>query len=301
VWFSSPLESDLDRPDDLGTDDVMTKPVGEAAMPSPSETVAVGGARVATRSFGKGEPLLLLNRFRGTMDNWDPALVDGLARDRRVIAFDSLGVGETDGETPTGVEACADFAALVAHSLGLGTTDILGYSLGGEVAQVLALKHPKLVRKLLLAATMPPGGAPEVAWSSKWLETARGPVPSVETAMALFYTKSEASQKAGRASFARMPRPPAAVVSWEAMAAQARAIESFGKDEGGWYPRLKDIAAPTFVANGDRDGLFPAIDSFVLAREIPGSTLSIYPDSGHGFLFQYAGRFVEDALRFLNE
>ena len=221
--------------------------------------VTVNGARVATRSVGTGEPLVLRHRFRGTLDDWDPALLSALSRERRVITFDSVGVGETDGDVPTVVEPMADLAASVIRELGLGTADVLGYSLGGFVAQVLAIKYPQLVRKLVLAATMPPGGIPNAEWSQSWLNTARAPVPSPEIAMSLFYTETASSRSAGAASFGRMASPPASYVSPEAMAAQARAIGRFADGEDNWSARLKEIIAPTFVANGDRDGLFPAI------------------------------------------
>ena len=267
----------------------------------PSEFIVVDDARVAMRSFGSGESLLLLNRFRETMDSWDPLLLEALARERRVIVFDGLGIGETEGETPISVEALADFTAQVIRSLRLGPNGRPRlFSRRGGSLSFLALKQPRLVGRIILAATMPPGGAPEVTWSPKWLETASEPSPSVERVMSLFYTRSNASRKAGAASLSRMQRLPVAVVSQRAMEAQAKAIASFGEDDSGWYPRLKEIAAQTFIANGDQDGLFPAIDSVVLAREIPGSSLSIYPDSGHGFLFQYIDRFTEEnAFRFL--
>jgi len=264
-----------------------------------SEFVVVDGIRVAVRTIGSGKPLLLLNRFRGTMDNWDPALLNALANERRLIVFDSLGIGESEGETFTTVEAGADFAASLIRELDFGATDVLGWSLGGEVAQVLTIKYPELVRKIILAATMPSGGPPEVSWSSNWLEKASASKPSNENILSLFYTDSPASKAAGAASFSRMANPPAAYASQQAITAQAKAIQGFGVNEGGWFDRLKEISAPTFIANGDRDGLFPAIDSIVLAREIPRNWLGIYPDSGHGFLFQYANRFSEDVLRFL--
>ncbi len=274
--------------------------VGNERAPD-MDLINVGGTRVATRSFGQGEPLVLLNRFRGTMDDWDPALVDALAQDRRVTIFDSSGVGETEGEVPTTVELAADFVAEVIRGLGLDATDVLGWSLGGLVAQVLAVKNPSLVRRLVLAATMPPAGSPEVVWSTAWLEKAGTPVPSVEIALSLFYTDSKWSRAAGGASFARMANPPAAYVSPSSMAVQAESMHRFSSNEGGWYTRLKQIAAPTFVANGDQDGLYPPVDSAVLAREIPRSCLAIYPDSGHGFLFQYVDRFTEDVLCFLSD
>ena len=119
--------------------------------------------------------------------------------------------------------------------------------------------------------------------------------------MSLFYTETASSRSAGAASFGRMASPPASYVSPAAITAQARAISRFADGEDTWSARLEEIVAPTFVANGDRDGLFPAIDSTVVAREIPRSRLAIYPDSGHGFLYQYVERFTEDVLRFLSE
>jgi len=266
-----------------------------------AEFVVVDGVHVATRTIGSGRRLVLLHRFRGTLDDWDPALVSALAAGgREVFMFDSSGVGQTGGTTPATVEGMADFAASIIRAGGTEPVDVLGWSLGGFVAQVMAIKHPRVVRNLVLAGTMPPGGSPELVWSRDWLKRASAPVPTAENALALLYANSDASRAAGMASLGRMPHPPAAYVSPVAMATQAEVIRRFGDgDEGGWYDRLKEIAAPTFVANGDRDGLFPAIDSAVLAREIPRSQLAIYPDSGHAFLFQYAERFGTDVSRFL--
>jgi pimeloyl-ACP methyl ester carboxylesterase len=231
------------------------------------EVILVSGVNVATRSAGEGEPVILLNRFRGTLDTWDPAFVSALATRHRIVMFDSLGVGETAGEAATTVEAMADFAAQVIDAMELGSPTVFGWSLGGFVAQILAIKEPRLVGKLILAGTMPAGGSPEAVWSEQWLQTASTAVPSVDSALSLFFTESDSSRSAGRASFARIPARPAAIVSPMAIAAQARAIQRFADHGEGWYARLHEIMAPTFVANGDRDGLFPAIDSAVLARD----------------------------------
>jgi pimeloyl-ACP methyl ester carboxylesterase len=254
-----------------------------------TEFVVVDGVNVATRTVGSGTPLVLLHRFRGTLDDWDPALMSALATDHEVLMFDSLGIGQTPGVVPDRVEGMADFAARVIQAAAEGPVDVLGWSLGGFVAQALALKYPRLVRKLVLAGTMPAASAPELVWSTDWLKRASAPVPTAENALALLYGDSDVSRQAGWESLGRLPHPPAAYVSSAAMATQAEAIRRFADgDDGEWYARLKDITAPTFVANGDRDGLFPAIDSAVLARQIPRSQLAIYPDSGHAFLFQYA-------------
>jgi pimeloyl-ACP methyl ester carboxylesterase len=243
----------------------------------------------------------LLHRFRGTLDDWDPAFVSALAATgHELFMFDSIGVGETGGVAPSTVEEMADFAVRVIRAEGSGLVDVLGWSLGGLIAQVLAIKYPQVVRKVVLAGTMPAGGTPELVCSREWLERASAPVPTADNALALLYADSDTSRQAGRESLGRTPRPPAAYVSPATMATQARAIQRFADgEEAGWYARLREIAAPTFVANGDRDGLFPAIDSAVLAREIPRSQFAIYPDSGHAFLFQYRERVVDDIARFL--
>jgi len=265
-----------------------------------TEFIAVDGTGVATRTAGSGPRLVLLHRFRGTLDDWDPAFVSSLAADRQVLMFDSLGVGQTGGEAPASVEGMADFTARVIQVAGKKPIDLLGWSLGGFVAQVLAIKHPQLVRRLVLAGTMPAGGGAELVWSRDWLKRASAPVPTAENALALLFADSEASRKAGQSSLARLPHPPAAYVSPATMATQAEAIRRFADgDDGDWYVRLKEIEVPTLVANGDRDELFPAIDSAVLAREIPHSQLAIHPDSGHAFLFQYPERFASDVRRFL--
>jgi len=265
-----------------------------------TEFAVVDGVNVATRTVGSGRRLVLLHRFRGTLDDWDPVLVSTLAAGHEVFMFDSLGVGQTGGVAPASVEGMADFAARLIQAEGKTPVDVLGWSLGGFVAQVLALKHPRLVNKLVLAGTMPAGGPPELVWSSDWLDRASVPVPTAENALALLYTGTEASRNAGMASLGRLPHPPAAYVSPTTMATQAEVIRRFADGaEGDWYARLKNIVAPTLVANGDRDELFPAIDSAVLAREIPHSQLGIYPNSGHAFLFQYPERFANDVSRFL--
>src|SRR5262249_16354057 len=149
--------------------------------------------------------------------------------------FDSVGVGESTGDTPATVEKMADFAAAVMQALHLESADILGWSIGGFLAQVLALKTPHLVQRLVLAATTAPSRAQEMGWSPGWLEMASQPRPSMETVMSLFYTDTQSSRAAGGASFARMTSPPASFVSPVAMVAQAQALARYANDEDSWY------------------------------------------------------------------
>jgi len=276
----------------------MSEPIASAAE-ARTHFAEVDGTRFAWRAYGKqmgGQPpLVLLHRFRAAMDDWDPLLLERLAKDRQVIAFDNRGVGESGGETPGTLEQAADDAAAFLGAIGVAKADALGWSMGGMMAPILALRHPTLVRRLVLCGTLPAGGSPEVVPSPpEWGQVAGKPAYKDEDILFLFFTASEAIQSAGRASLARMSHSTPAT-----MQAQLAAIIRFYKNEGGWYERLRDVAQPALVGNGDRDGAFPVIDSVVLARELPHGQLAIYPDAGHGFLFQYPERFAADVLAFL--
>ena len=245
----------------------------------------VDGTRFAWREYGENQPdqvpLVLLHRFRAALDDWDPLLLDLLARERRVIAFDNRGVGESGGETPATLEQAADDAAAFMRAIGVGQADVLGWSMGGMTAPILGLRHPSLVRRMVLCGTLPAGGSPEVVPSPPaWGQVAGKPAYEDEDILFLFFTGSEASRAAGRASLARMARPgrPGSAVKTTpaTMQAQLAAIIRFYKNEGGWFERLREVRQPALVANGDRDGAFPVIDSVVLARELPRSQLAIY-------------------------
>jgi pimeloyl-ACP methyl ester carboxylesterase len=276
---------------------------GTPYVDAPTRFHDLDGERIAYRRVGQGDPLVMLHRFRASMDDWDPALIDALARDREVVLFDSVGVGESSGTTPTRVEAAADIAAAVTRGLGFATADFLGWSLGGMVGQALALRHPEIVRKLVLAGTTPPAGTPEVITSSpEWGGVAAKPTITADDLLYLFFPADPKGVAAGRASLQRTSVRRSAVeikTTQATMGAQYQAIVSFYQDEGAIFPALKTIGAPTLVVNGDADGAFPAIDSIVLAREIPGATLILYPEAGHGFLFQLPERFAADVHTFL--
>lgn len=274
------------------------------ALAAQSQAVEIEGGTIAYRRFGAGKPLLFLQRFRGGMDDWDPALLDAFAAGREVILFDSLGVSESGGTAPATLEAASDIAARVIAALALDRPDIIGWSMGAMTAQILALNHPQSVGKVILAGTNPPAGTPEFAPPSEaWLATAGKPQYTVDDLTFLFFTDTAAGRAAGAASAARISaRRPAEqmVVLPETVGAQFTALSEFLGNKNGWFARLPEIATPVLVANGDRDAACPAINSVILAREIPGAQLAIYPDAGHGFHFQYAARFAADAAAFLD-
>jgi pimeloyl-ACP methyl ester carboxylesterase len=264
----------------------------------------VDGTSFAYRKFGKSGsvPLMLCHRFRATIDHWDPALLDVIASEREVIAFDNAGVGFSTGASPESTAGMARFAAKFARAIGLSRIDVLGWSMGGTVAQQLALDHPNLVRRLVLAGTGPGGvpdapRAPEKVW-----QVAGKPVNDDEDFLYLFFTQSPSSREAGMASLRRIDRRLAdskAAVRPETVKAQAQAIGAWGAGKDSALPRLGEISAPTLVANGVHDIMVHAYNSFVLAQKIPHAELILYPDAGHAFLFQHAERFARDVLQFL--
>lgn len=267
--------------------------------------VDAAGVRIAYRRFGAtGDvPLVFLNRFRGTMDHWDPALLEVIAAERPIIVFDSAGVGSSGGEVAPDIAGAARVAAAFIDALGLARIDVLGWSMGGAVAQALALDRPDLVRRLVLAGTGPGGVAEAPRAPEKVWQVASKPENDDEDFLYLFFDETPTSRAAGRASLARIARRLAtsnAAVRPASWKAQAGAIAAWGMGKGSSHARLSEIRAPTLVANGVRDVMVHAYNSYVMSQRMPDARLVLYPDAGHGFLFQYPaefGRQVNDFLR----
>jgi pimeloyl-ACP methyl ester carboxylesterase len=271
---------------------------------APTQHVAGDGMRYAYRTLGPsgGVPLVLCHRFRGTMDDWDPAVVDALAAERRVILFDNAGIGLSTGETPGSVKGMADGVADFIRLIEVKQADLLGFSMGGYVAQTVALDHPDLVRRIVLAGTGPGGGAGIAPASPEIRQVSGRPVLGLEEYLCLFFSPSEASQAAGRRYWQRVNErgpqrePP---VSQATLAAQVAALVAWSQGKGSAFPRLGEIRQPVLVANGHNDVMVPTINSFTMAQKIKDATLIVYPDSGHGFLFQYPATFTRHVLDFL--
>ncbi|WP_338682024.1 alpha/beta hydrolase [Streptomyces acidiscabies] len=279
--------------------------MSDTHVTAPTQYVEVDGDRFAYRRWGKpsGVPVFLVQHFRGGMDHWDPLLTDGLAEGREVILFDGRGIASSSGTPRNRMEDMADDIAAVIRALGLEQVDLLGFSIGGYQAQEVVLRHPQLVRKLLLLGTGLRGGDPTT--DPKVYELAPNPVPTVEDFLFLFFGRSEAAVEAGRAFWERrhqradqdLPSSPAvAQAQLEAVVAYAEPLP--GENP---YAHLNAITQPTLVLNGTNDVMIASINSWHLVQNIPNAQLLIYPDAGHGAHFQYPERFLKHALQFLDE
>ena len=269
---------------------------------APTRTIDVGGTPFAYRELGPrtGVPLVLLHHFTAVLDDWDPRVIDGIAAKRHVIAFDNRGVGASGGSVPSTIEEMAADAVAFIHALGYDQVDLLGFSLGGGVAQVITLEHPELVRRVILAGTGPRGGGgiekmPLIAGAAytKAALTLRDPRHF------LFFNRNAPGKRAASEYMARIKERTAGRdkrISMQARLAQLKAIREAGL---GTPHDLSKITQPVFVANGDNDVMVASSHSADLARRIPDAQLTIYPDSGHGGVFQHHREFVPAVLEFI--
>jgi pimeloyl-ACP methyl ester carboxylesterase len=272
-------------------------------LSAPTRFIEAGGVRYAYRRFGQehGVPLVLLQHFTGGLDHWDPAVTDGLAERRPVILVDNAGLGSSTGDTPTTIEGMARCIRDFVGALGLERFDLLGFSMGGMVAQAFARAHGDMVRRLILVGTTPRGGEP-TPHAAEVGQRVRGG-GGVEDILWLFFGRSERAREAGRAFWARRHArtedvdPPARP---EAVAAQVAATREWHVPHGERFADLKAITAPTLVVNGSDDVMLPTINSFHLQQHLPNAQLIIYPDAGHAAHFQHPELFVAHATMFLD-
>jgi pimeloyl-ACP methyl ester carboxylesterase len=273
---------------------------------APTQFVDAAGIRSAYRRFGKsgGVPLVFNMHFTGTMDHWDPLVTDGLAATREVILFNNAGISSTNGEVPTSVEEMAAHAAAFIKALGLAKVDVLGFSLGGFVAQELTVANPGLVRRLILVGTGPRSGDGMATLTPE----AQGVFGATyanpdDMWLGVFFTPTEASQAAGRAFLKRFRlrqegRDPE--LSEKVAPAQINAIGKWGAPHAGGFDYLREITHPTLVINGSHDVIIYTVNSFILQQNLPNAQLILYPDSNHGSQYQYPALFVADVMRFLD-
>jgi len=274
---------------------------------APTQFVEANGIRFAYRRFGKGGsvPLVFNMHFTGTMDHWDPAVTDGFAQDREVILFDNAGISSSSGEVPTSIEEMAANAVAFIKALALTQVDVLGFSLGGLVAQEISLAAAKLVRRLVLVGTGPRGGEGMATLTPEAQAVFGAKYENPDDVwLAGFFTPSKASQAAGLEYLRRFRlrtdgRDPEA--NEKVAPAQIEALGKWGARRENTYQYLKQIAQPTLVVNGSTDVIIYTINSFILQQNIPNAQLILYPDANHGSQYQYPERFVRHVSMFLSE
>jgi pimeloyl-ACP methyl ester carboxylesterase len=281
-----------------------TPPLTSEYLTAPNRVVsAANGIDYAYRQVGAGTPaLVLLQHFRGNLDNWDPALVDALARDRAVVTFDNAGVGGSTGTTPSTIAQMARDAIAFLDALELGAVDLLGFSIGSFVAQEIALIRPAAVRRAVLASSAPRGAAGMHGWAPDVIGAVGEPAPNPDGYLSVFFTRSAASRQAGRETLGRLTARREGrdeQTTWQTRQAQYDAVCDWGIPDHGRLQRVSAIGMPVLVANGDADPMILPHFSHLLAGLIPQARVKIYPDAAHGFLFQHHAEFARDVDAFL--
>jgi pimeloyl-ACP methyl ester carboxylesterase len=280
------------------------EPVITSYAEAPARTVTTAGISYAYRELGPkgGIPVVFFVHLAATLDNWDPRIVDAIAKNRHVITFDQRGVGASTGKVPDTIEEAADHAYEFVTALGFDKIDVFSFSMGGMIAQDLIVKHPDLVRRLVLTGTGPRGGKdiPKVVGVTYW-DILRATLTRSDPKEFLFFNRNATGKPAAKAFVKRLEErttdrdKPMALRGFRA---QLKAIAAYGRSEPS---DLSTFTQPTLIANGDNDRMVPSVLSEDLHRRIKGSELIIYPDSGHGGIFQYHEKFAPVAAAFLSD
>ena len=268
----------------------------------PTKTLSGGGVDFAYRELGPrgGVPVVLLTHLAAVLDNWDPRVVDAIAASRHVIAFDNRGVGASSGTTPTTIEAMAADAVVFIRALGFERVDLVGFSMGGMIAQVIAETDPQLVRRMVLAGTGPAGGVGiDKVTRITYLDMARGLLSRQDSKVFLFFTRTPNGRARAKEFIVRLAERTTdrdTKVSVSTLRHQLKAIHRWGDRA----PQdLGKIDIPTLVANGESDRMVPTSNTVDLDRRLPNSEIVIYPDAGHGGIFQFHDEFAATTLEFL--
>ena len=282
--------------------DTPNAPVNTSYAQAPARTVTAGGVTYAYRELGPrgGIPVVFFVHLAANLDNWDPRIVDPIAKNRHVITFDNRGVGASSGDVPDTVEAMADDAYTFIRALGFDNIDVFSFSLGGMVAQALVAKHPELVRKLVLTGTGPAGGTDiDKVAGTTYFDILRAALTRSDPKEFLFFNRNATGKPAAKAFVNRLQERTVdrdAPVTVKAFQTQLKAIKNWGRSAPA---DLSKLPHPTLIANGDNDRMVPSVLSEDLHRRITGSELVIYPDSGHGGIFQFHDTFAPLAVEFL--
>ena len=271
---------------------------------APTRTIDVNGVPFVYRELGvvSALPVVFLHHLTAVLDDWDPSVIDGIATKHRVIAFDNRGVGASGSSVPHTIDEMGRDAIAFIRALGLRQVDLFGFSLGGGVAQMVALQAPELVRRIVLAGTGPKGGGgiSEIIKVTS-IAYAKAALTLKDPRHFLFFPRNAEGKRAAAEYFARLKERTEGRdkrISLQAMGAQLKAIRAAGLSAP---DDLSKITAPVLIANGDNDLMVASSNSADMARRIPNARLVIYPDSGHGGVFQHHRSFVPEVLRFLGE
>ena len=277
-------------------------PIITSYAKAPARTVSAGGVTFAYRELGPkgGIPVVFFVHLAATLDNWDPRIVDPIAKDHHVITFDQRGVGASTGKVPDSIEAMADDAYTFIRALGFDKIDIFSFSLGGMIAQALVVEHPELVRKLVLTGTGPAGGKDiDKVAGTTYYDILRAALTRSDAKEFLFFNRNATGKPAAKAFIKRLRERTVdrdAPIKVKAFQTQLNAIKKWGRSAPA---DLSKITQPTLIANGDNDRMVPSVLSEDMHRRIKGSELIIYPDSGHGGIFQFHDKFAPVAVEFL--
>ena len=284
--------------------DSSNEPISTSYAKAPAKTITAGGVTYAYRELGPkgGIPVVFFVHLAATLDNWDPRIIDPIAEHRHVITFDQRGVGASSGTVPGTLEEAADDAYDFITALGYEQIDVFSFSMGGMIAQDLVVKHPDLVRRLILTGTGPRGGKDmdKVVGTTYW-DILRATLTRSDPKEFLFFNRDAEGKRAAKAFVKRLSERTVdrdKAIGTKAFQTQLKAIQRFGRSAPS---DLSKFTQPTLIANGDNDRMVPSVLSNDLHRRIAGSELIIYPNSGHGGIFQYWERFAPVAVQFLAE
>ena len=269
-----------------------------------TQFIAAGNTNFAYRVLGNktGTPLVMISALGNSMDDWDPAVTNALAKQYKVILFDIQGVGSSSGNTPNNIPDMAKGVVDFIHALGYSKVNVLGFSMGSFISEQIALTNPALVNKIILTGTGPKG-AEGLSNLPNILATTVGLTPE-QIFLASFFASSDASQNAGKLSYERIQKRTVnrdAPVSQESAVAGLTAVLGWAQPDADALNELKNITTPVLIAQGENDFLVPVKNAIDMSNSIPGAQLIVYKDAGHGAIYQYNEEFTAAAVQFLNK
>ena len=277
----------------------------ETYIHAPNKSIrTANGITYVYRELGEkiGIPIVFFTHLSANLDNWDPRIIDGIAKQHWVITFDNTGVGLSSGQVPGTIKEMAEDAIDFIKALGFKQIDILSFSMGGMIAQELLELEPTLIRKVILTGTGPRGGKGienVTKISNQDLVRAIFTLKDVKTY--LFFTRTLNGKRKAKEFLARIKERKHnrdKMISLKGYLTQLKAINRWGKSTPADLSKIKQ---PILVVNGEADRMVPTENSYELVQRLPNSKLVIYKDAGHGAIFQYHEEFTKEVLAFLNK